>query len=669
MKYIEVVLPKLQSMKKIVKCFFDNNTAVTIFRENTLLDCNRLAVKLFGYSNSAEFISAHPSELSPEYQPDGELSYIKAEHYLEQAAKLGFVEFKWVHKNTRTNALVWVKISLQSFYYKDCQHVLAQLIPCSKGEYDFDGGGWGNSHFLLLNEHKRAVDASSIVSKADRKGRITYINRNFCQVSGFSPKELLGKNHNIVRHPNMSDAFFKSMWRELKLGNVWRGVIKNRKKTGETYYVDSTITPLKDASGKIVEFIAIRNDITELIKQKLLIERQNTDRVTGLPNKVKLLNDLEEKEYRYIAMIQIEQIEDLQLVYSNGDYENLLRLITQSIQSYLLDSDSMYRYGDQQFVVASTMTQLHGFTSHINTVIANFDKKQIRFGLDSLFINLIAGIAVTKSSCLLEASIALTYTSRSNTQVSVYTESTNIQRQVKSIHCWANRIRHALHSDGIVPFGQLIVDKDQRYVYTEVLMRLVSAGEYVSPFHFLDVAVQTKLYPSLTMEIIKKSFAFFSDSNRNFSINLTQTDIANPVVIGRLFDAIENSKFMGTLTVELVESERLAFDDNELNDVINRLKVLGCKIAIDDFGSGYSNFSYLAQLPIDVVKIDGSLIKNLQRNRCIVQSICDFCHNLEIKVVAEYVETEAIFLELKALGVDYFQGYYFDKPTLLFDKL
>ena len=125
----------------------------------------------------------------------------------------------------------------------------------------------------ILNEYKDAVDDSSIVSKADTRGVITFVNDRFCEISGYSKEELIGKPHNIVRHPDMPSSAFKDMWETIQSKKPWDGKIKNLKKDGSTYWVDSTISPIVDYDGNIIEYIGIRTDITELEYVKLNLEK------------------------------------------------------------------------------------------------------------------------------------------------------------------------------------------------------------------------------------------------------------------------------------------------------------------------------------------------------------------------------------------------------------
>ncbi len=117
----------------------------------------------------------------------------------------------------------------------------------------------------LLNDYKKAIDNSTIVSKTDKKGNITYVNQAFCDISGYTSDELIGKPHNIVRHSDVSSEIFKNLWKTIQSGNTWTGVVKNLTKDDNPYWVDATISPIYDSDNNLVEYIAIRHDLTDTI--------------------------------------------------------------------------------------------------------------------------------------------------------------------------------------------------------------------------------------------------------------------------------------------------------------------------------------------------------------------------------------------------------------------
>ena len=154
----------------------------------------------------------------------------------------------------------------------------------------------------MLSEYKDAVDESSLVSKTDPKGIITYANDQFCQLSGYSKKELIGSPHNIVRHPDMDPAVFQELWETIKAKKTWRGVVKNRKKNGEAYFVKSTIKPIVDIDGKILEYIAIRTDVTEIESYREILE----ENLSASNNNLAYLKQYEHAIDEYVAVIKTD---------------------------------------------------------------------------------------------------------------------------------------------------------------------------------------------------------------------------------------------------------------------------------------------------------------------------------------------------------------------------
>lgn len=193
-------------------------------------------------------------------------------------------------------------------------------------------------------------------------------------------------------------------------------------------------------------------------------------------------------------------------------------------------------------------------------------------------------------------------------------------------------------------------------------------GTIISPFKFLNVAKKSKLYSVLTQKVIEKSFNYFKYKDVEFSINLSLEDILHKPTISFLEQMLnENKKAAQRFIVEIVEEEGIE-NYQEISDFIERLKYLGCKVAIDDFGTGYSNFEYLMKLNVDIVKIDGSMIKYINQDlnaKVVTELIVSFTKKLNIKTVAEFVHSEEIFEIVKDMGIDYSQGFYLGTPKAI----
>jgi EAL domain-containing protein (putative c-di-GMP-specific phosphodiesterase class I) len=167
--------------------------------------------------------------------------------------------------------------------------------------------------------------------------------------------------------------------------------------------------------------------------------------------------------------------------------------------------------------------------------------------------------------------------------------------------------------------------------------------------------------------MIRQSLIFFAKRDEKISINLYPSDLFNAQIVDTLVECIEKYDLPNRVVIEILEQENLG-DFDRIIEAIDKLRELDIEIAIDDFGSGYSNYAHILKLKPDYLKIDASLIKDILTNdesKILVKSIVSFAKDLNITTVAEYVENKEIFELLKEYGVDEFQGYYFSKPINL----
>ena len=200
----------------------------------------------------------------------------------------------------------------------------------------------------LLAEYKKAVDLSNIVSKTNPKGTITYVNDMFCEISGYTRDELVGKPHNIIRHPDMSREAFKDLWDTIKAKKSWHGVVTNMKKNGGQYIVDTTVIPILDVDGDIVEYIAIRHDITELEETKQQLRNINKAMKNKVDELYSMTNTLEQKAFRD-KLTGINNRENFEEIFTieiaNAKQNNLpLSLIIFDVDNFKLVNDT---YGHQ----------------------------------------------------------------------------------------------------------------------------------------------------------------------------------------------------------------------------------------------------------------------------------------------------------------------------------
>jgi EAL domain-containing protein (putative c-di-GMP-specific phosphodiesterase class I) len=281
--------------------------------------------------------------------------------------------------------------------------------------------------------------------------------------------------------------------------------------------------------------------------------------------------------------------------------------------------------------------------------------------------NVTTALSFEEASFLLQTvDMAYAIAKIENKEILIYSDDISLSSTYKRNIFWSKKIKKALLSGKIVPYFQPIVNnQNQLFEKYESLVRLIEEdGQVVSPYFFLEISKKTKQYSSITKIMIEKSFEYFQNKSCEFSINLTMEDIVNEEMNSFIFELLKKYQIGSRVVFEIVESESIQ-NYETVSEFIKKLKSFGCKIAIDDFGSGYSNFEYILKLNVDYLKIDGSLIKNITTDpnaKIVVSTIVDFAKKLSIKTIAEFVENEAIFRVMQELGIDYSQGYYFQAP-------
>ena len=520
----------------------------------------------------------------------------------------------------------------------------------------------------LLNEYKRAVDESAIVTKTNPEGTITYVNDEFCRISGFSREEVLGKSHNIVRHPQNPNELFENLWKTILNKRVWKGVLKNRSKSNKTYYVKSIIVPILDYEGQIKEFMAIRHDVTDLILQEKKIKFQTTDLMTHLPNRQKLMEDLIEERDLKLAIVNIEKFKEINEYYGFDTGDRLLVELSVILSKHLaLYSSRLYKLpGDEFAILVDENTDQDEFKRLILStlkLIKNFD-----FEIDKNRFNIraICGAAMQKNY-FINAEMAINHAKLSDEELIFFDENLDIKDQLVNNIKWTNKIKDAIDNDKIVVFAQPIVcNKTQKINKFECLVRMIdNDGSIISPAQFLTISKRSRLYPSITKIVIEKAIKYFKDKDDHFSLNFTLEDILNSEIVEFMTKEINKYDGLGhRMIIEIVEDEGIE-NYEEVSDFIEKMKFLGCKIAIDDFGTGYSNFDYLMRLNVDFIKIDGSIIKNIDHDRnakVVTELIVDFAKRLNIETIGEFVYKEEVLNTVKSMGVDYSQGFYLGKP-------
>ncbi len=515
----------------------------------------------------------------------------------------------------------------------------------------------------FLKQYESVANKSSIISKTDTLGIITYVNDNFCNISGYSREELVGKNHNIVRHPDVPKSSFTNIWDVIKREKkTWKGVVKNRAKNGDAYYVNATITPILDDEKNIIEYIALKNNISGVMSDKN-----------------QLFDYLESNKLSTLIMIQIEDYNILEKFYDKKSVKNIENKFGDVILYLLPETCSFskvyYLENGLYALVRDRKTCYHSqkvIENMLEVFLKNVKEYVVKFDNIEYDISVVCSFTYGVIQTFEDGKIGIEKAIQDKQSI-VYADGLSIMEYTKALKNLEvlHTIKIAIDDNKIVSYFQPIVDNETRKIIKyESLVRLIKAnGDIVSPIEFLDIAKKGRYYSKVTKIVLENSFSALMDTDKDISINLSTIDMESIKVQDKIFSLLAKYKdHAQRITFELLESE----DSKNIVTIINfikKVKLLGVQIAIDDFGAGYSNFERLLQYEPDVIKIDGSLIKNIKNNELsknIVETIVMFAKKQNLKTVAEFVENEAIFDIVKEMGIDYSQGYAFGKAEELF---
>jgi PAS domain S-box-containing protein/diguanylate cyclase (GGDEF)-like protein len=531
----------------------------------------------------------------------------------------------------------------------------------------------------FYNEYQKAFQNGSIVSKTDKHGYITQVSKNLVELSGYTEKELIGKSHSIFKDSETPQEVYQELWQTITNGQVWKGVLRNVAKNGEYFHIKISIFPIFDRSGCIKEYISCREDITELVNsQTELKDIHNRDTLTSFGNRYKLFSDLVVKGDTILALINIDSFKEINDFYGEDMGDELIRETGEYLYSRVIRYKyRVYRVQADEFAIIPSRKELDNprFRAVISTVVEDIKTHKFSLGNVGIFINVSAGVSQGQGKKLFKkADIALKTAKKNQVDTLTYSPDLKVEEIYESNLIWTRKIKSAIAEDRIVPYFQPLYNiKEGKATKFEVLMRLITKdGRVITPFAFLDVAKKSKLYFQLTTIIFDKVVEQIEKyPDCEFSMNLSSEDVMNDSLLRYIKKEVKNKKIGSKLIFEIVESEGIE-NFEEIDEFISWAKENGIRIAIDDFGTGYSNFTYLVKLEADFVKIDGSMIKNIDKDmnsRAVVEAILQFTKHSKMQVVAEFVASKEIFKIVEELGIDFAQGYYIDKPRASIDEI
>ena len=508
----------------------------------------------------------------------------------------------------------------------------------------------------FMAESRNIANASAIITKINNEGIITYVNETYCKVSGFSKEELIGQKHSLIKSQKESPHFFKSVWNKIATQKeIWSGILKHTKKSGELYYLKTTIQPIVNSNQEIEHFITLSIPVTDIIHPE------------------KQLNDyLKRYKYAIVLLIKIEEFSYLEHSFKHKITKRLQQLFAKELLKNMpvecnFGNIFLLNNGEFVFIKEDNKTiDKDKMSKVLQTFQQKVNQKKIKIGIVDYTLSIVCSLAYGKEA-FENAKIGLKKILK--TKEDFIVASNFWESTTKESHEKLNKlmmVKEAIESYRIISHFQPIVDNKTRKIEKyESLVRLIDKNNnIVSPYHFLAIAKEGKYYYEITNIVLRNSFRALFHTDVNISINLSALDIEDERTRKEFYTLLEKYKTeTHRVTIELTEDEAIR-DEQKTLEFINVLKEHRIKLAIDDFGTGQSNFSRIQAYQPDYIKIDGSLIRNIEQDnfsRDIVETIVFFAKKQKIQTIAEFVENENIYNILTELGVDYSQGYYFAK--------
>ncbi len=430
-----------------------------------------------------------------------------------------------------------------------------------------------------------------------------------------------------------------------------------------------------EGRDEIAEFVSVLNfSLSELEKRIKEIEFMLWhDYVTGAPNREKLLYDLKAFSNPILVLVDINSFKSINFVYGTKAGDILLKEVYQRLKEVF--HGEVYRVGADEFALIleaheekkeeEIKKELQGKIEVLTKTPFSIDHERL-----SLNFTVCALCEITEPDKILTDAYSLLDETKARGE-NFYCEF-NPGERFKKIHeenlHWLDKFRKALSEGRIVPFYQPIIDNQtKRPVKFEALVRLIDEnGEIVSPFKFLTLAQKAGYGPKITKTVLQKALDDFLFLPYEISVNLSYNDFLQEESLQFIEDILLRRE-KPALVFEFLETEEIG-NPQLVFSKLKEIKARGIKLAIDDFGSGYSSLQRLIDLGVDYIKIDASLIKRLpedEKVQLLVKALVRFAKEAGIKTVAEFVADEVIYQKVCEFGIDYSQGYYFSPPLSL----
>jgi diguanylate cyclase (GGDEF)-like protein/PAS domain S-box-containing protein len=531
--------------------------------------------------------------------------------------------------------------------------------------------------------------SSEAMIVSDHNQNVIDINPAFTEITGFSRDDIIGKTSEVLYSRSHDESLCQLIQEQLNLHGKWRGETYIQRKDGEIIPIWITTNTVYDENHALRNRVSLFTDISQMKETEELIWKQaNLDLITGLPNRY-MFNDRLDQEIKksnrsdlplallFLDLDRFKEVNDT-LGHSMGD--ELLRITAQRLKACAREIDTVSRLGGDEFtVILSELDNISSVYRVVESILYSLEKP---FKLEGDIAYVSASIGVTfypndaiDAETLIKNADQAMYAAKAagRNRISFFTKT--MQETSDKRMLLANELHHALENQQIWVAYQPIIDLQTGKVSkAEALARWQhpSLGN-ISPGEFIPVAEHTGLIVEIGDFIFKQALQQVEiwqskyDSEFQISINKSPTQIQDKhEYVDSWVQQIKSAGLNGKSIVAEITEGLLLESNAFINERLLEFRDAGIQVALDDFGTGYSSLSYLQKFDIDYIKIDQSFVRNLNLSKesiALCEAIVVMAHKLNMKVVAEGIETKEQLLSLSKIGCDYGQGYLFGRPV------
>lgn len=464
------------------------------------------------------------------------------------------------------------------------------------------------------------------------------------------------------------------------------------KKDGTKYEVEHTIAPIIDQNKNILGAVIILRDVTEVRTMEKRLNFQAThDSLTGLINRREFELRLQQSILKAqtdhithsICFLDLDKFKIINDTSGHAAGDEFLKQISNKIQSLLRQTDILARLGGDEFAIILDSCSIHKAKTICNQIIKTIKDTRFSWGKNSFETGASIGIVpitkLTVSAAEVMSSVdAACYEAkdkgRNRIQVFEPNNAEYVQHQIET--SWIQKIKDAIAENSFELYFQELHNINPQYPTPktiEILMRLNTQNKVIEPNSFIPTAERYNLMPMIDEWVINNAINFIKEykhihkSDIRIAINLSGQSLSDDSVLNFITNTLRKNKNIKKelICFEITETAAIA-NMSKAIEFIACVKQMGCKFSLDDFGSGLSSFSYLKNMSVDNIKIDGIFIREIHTdpiNKIFVESIHNISKIMGIKTTAEYVENEEILSCIKKIGIDYAQGYHISKPS------